>query len=113
MPCVSSAEVIIATRAPAIIAFSTSSRRVHAAGDRQVARTRPYRIATQRRRTRSSCEPLKHQVRHDLQVLQVEVGLVEAVEQDERVCARLIQPRCAMLGNGAEEGAELDGDRDR
>ena len=106
MPCCSSADVIIATRAPAIIAFSTSSAVWTPPVTARSACMCPYRIATQCSRSSSSCERAQREVRHHLQVLQIEVGLVEAVEQHQAVGARLVQPR-ARLARALKNGPSL------
>ncbi len=91
MPRFSSAEVIMATRAPAIIAFTTSVAGVHAAGERQVG----LDAAVQHRHPVQPQQQLvrvaQDQVGHHFQRFQVEIRLVEAVEQHQRVGAGLVQ----------------------
>ena len=50
--------------------------------------------------------------RHDLEVLDVDVGLVEAVEDHEAVGPGALEPP-REVGERRVEGRELDGDRDR
>ena len=49
----------------------------------------------------------QHQVRHDLVIVQVEVGLIEAVEQHQGIRARVGQP-LGHIAHRAEVRAELD-----
>ena len=50
-------------------------------------------------------------MRDDLEIVQIEVRLVEAVEQHQRVGAGLVEA-ARDVGGGAEDMAELDRDRD-
>ena len=76
------------------------------------ALTRPASAAVPRRRSGSSEESDSGSERIDLELLDVDVGLVKAVEQDQPVGAGLVE-LTGEMGEGGEERRQLDGDRDR
>ncbi len=107
-----SAEADIVTSAPAQQRLDHVLGLVHAAGrgERQTG-TRPCRIAIQRSGRRSSSRVESAHAGHDRQRLEVDVGLEEAVEEDEPVRAGDGEPRRKVRERG-EERAELDRERD-
>ena len=93
MPCWSRAEVIIATRAPAIMAFRTSCGGVHAPGDGEIGPDVTVEDGDPVQPHQQLVRARQREVRHDLEVLQIEVRQVEAVEQHQRVGARPVEAR--------------------
>ena len=97
----------MATSAPASSTLTTSAAvwtPVEAASE---IPQRRCRMAIQRSGRRSSAEVLSSSAGSDLHGLDVQVGLVEAVEQDQPVGAGLDQ-LSGQVGQGAEVRAELD-----
>ena len=96
-PWRSSADTICTAWAPAITALRASSAGVDAAADGE---RRPH-AAGQDRQPAQAQQQLggseRCSARHDLERLGVDVGLVEAVEEDEAVGAQPVEPwaRCA------------------
>ena len=84
-----SAETICVTCAPAIVALTTSSAVCTPPVAASDARTRPDRMASQCRRRSSSDESESAACAH--QLLRVDVGLVEPVENDQPVGAGAIE----------------------
>ena len=93
--------------APAIMAFSTSSRGVDAAGDRQVGPDVAVEDRHPVQAQRAARAGSTGSGRAPPRALQVEVRLVEAVEQDQAVRADARPSRRATLANAAEDGPSL------
>ena len=87
MPYFSSAEVIMATCAPAIMRLQHVAGVVHAAGDGDVGLDLVIENGGPVQPEAQLMRAAQHQVRHYLHLLQVEVGLIEAIEDDDAVGA--------------------------
>ncbi len=98
----------MATRAPAIIDFSTSSAGVHTAGDRQVRLNLPVKNRHPVEAQQQFVRRAQDEVGNDFQVFQVEIRLIEAIEQNQRIRAGLIQAP-GRVGQRAEVGADFYG----
>ena len=86
-PFRSSADTIWVTCAPAIVDFMTSSAVCTPPVTASEACTRPDRMAIPRRRSSSSEESDRCSVRVSGQILHIDVGLIEAVEQHQAIGA--------------------------
>ena len=75
------------------------------------ARTRPERIASQRSRSSSSEESERCKRRRRLERLEVDVGLVEAVEEHQAVGAERVE-LVGEVREGGEERRQLHRHRD-
>ncbi len=86
-------------------------RAMHAAGQRQVGRDAPVQDRDPAQRQPQIVRAAERQAGHHLQRLQIEVGLIEAVEQHQPVGAGLGESLGQMRQRG-DEGAQLERDRD-
>ena len=100
----------MATRAPAIIALSTSRPEWTPPVTARSALNLPVQDGDPVQPQQQFVRRTQAQVRPDLQRGQVEVRLVEAVEQHQRVGPRLGQPP-GEGGRGAEERPDFHGQR--
>ena len=107
----SSAETTCTASAPAMTALTTSSTPWTPPLAASEARTRPERIASQRSRSSSSEESDRRSARHDVQRLDVDVRLVEAVEQHQAVGAGAVERR-GQVRQRRVERRQLHRDRD-
>ena len=85
--------------------------RVHAAGHREVGLDRLVEYGDPAQAQAQLVRIAQLQVRHDSQIFQVDVRLVEAVEQHERICAGASQA-VRHVREGREVRAKFDRDRD-
>ncbi len=99
----------MATLAPAIMRLQHVGGIVHAAGDGDVGLDLVIEDRDPVQAQAQLVRAAEDQVRHDLQLLEVEVGLIEAVEDHEAVGAGFVQCVGKVRQRG-EVGPELDGD---